>query len=176
MEWVGKFPTCLEAFDDAGLATCAHGLCKECLLTNWRSHPPGFCRVIRMMILMQEHDLFSAPTQNYFCIEVEQNWIELSKVFVLLYELEILRMVRMEANKFAKNIELLEFKFPSITYGPRVSKFSNVFSYEDLTWDPGINTLMISLRTKIVLRRRICHKPKFWLDVIWRSYGLVSMK
>ncbi|KAL3502739.1 hypothetical protein ACH5RR_037188 [Cinchona calisaya] len=63
---VGKFPICLEAFDDTGLATCAHGLCRECLLANWRSLTPRFCSVSRMMSMKQEHELVSAPTQNYF--------------------------------------------------------------------------------------------------------------
>ncbi|KAL3537679.1 hypothetical protein ACH5RR_001045 [Cinchona calisaya] len=147
-----KFPICLEAFDDAGLATCARGLCRECLLTNCRSLTTGVCPVSRMMVMKQEHELVLASIQNYFCMDVEPNWMELSKVSALLHELEILRMVRKEENELAENIELLEFKFPNMRYVPRVSKFSNVFSCEDLTWDPGINTLMISLRTRMVLR------------------------
>ncbi|KAL3523226.1 hypothetical protein ACH5RR_016060 [Cinchona calisaya] len=109
---VEKFPICLGAFDDVGLATCAHGLSRECLLANWRSLTPGFCPISIMMVIKQEHELVLTPIQNYFRMNVEQNWMELSKVSALLHELEILRMVTKEANKFAEKIELLEFKFP----------------------------------------------------------------
>ncbi|XP_020110775.1 putative SWI/SNF-related matrix-associated actin-dependent regulator of chromatin subfamily A member 3-like 2 isoform X2 [Ananas comosus] len=43
----GECPICLEAFEDAVLTPCAHRLCRECLLTSWRSATAGLCPVCR---------------------------------------------------------------------------------------------------------------------------------
>jgi hypothetical protein len=43
----GECPICLEAFEDAVLTPCAHRLCRECLLSSWRSATAGLCPVCR---------------------------------------------------------------------------------------------------------------------------------
>ncbi|XP_010243463.1 PREDICTED: putative SWI/SNF-related matrix-associated actin-dependent regulator of chromatin subfamily A member 3-like 2 isoform X3 [Nelumbo nucifera] len=85
----GECPICLESFEDAVLTPCAHRLCRECLLASWRNHASGLCPVCRKTINRQ--DLITAPTDNRFQIDIEKNWVESSKVAVLLQELEHLR-------------------------------------------------------------------------------------
>lgn len=85
----GECPICLEAFEDAVLTPCAHRLCRECLLASWRSHTSGLCPVCRKTVSRQ--DLITAPTDSRFQIDVEKNWVESSKVSVLLRELENLQ-------------------------------------------------------------------------------------
>lgn len=41
---------------------------------------------------ISRQDLITAPTESRFQIDVEKNWVESSKVVVLLHELESLRM------------------------------------------------------------------------------------
>jgi DNA repair protein RAD5 len=41
---------------------------------------------------ISRQDLITAPTETRFQIDVEKNWVESSKVVVLLHELENLRM------------------------------------------------------------------------------------
>ncbi|KAL6899143.1 hypothetical protein ACP4OV_005801 [Aristida adscensionis] len=85
----GECPICLEAFEDAVLTPCAHRLCRECLLSSWRSAAAGLCPVCRKS--MSKQDLITAPTDNRFRIDVDKNWVESSKISSLLQELEILR-------------------------------------------------------------------------------------
>lgn len=44
---VGECPICLEAFEDAVLTSCAHRLCRECLLASWHNSNSGLCPVCR---------------------------------------------------------------------------------------------------------------------------------
>jgi DNA repair protein RAD5 len=46
----GECPICLEAFEDAVLTPCAHRLCRECLLSSWRSATAGLCPVCRYLM------------------------------------------------------------------------------------------------------------------------------
>lgn len=92
----GECPICLEAFEDAVLTPCAHRLCRECLLASWRSATSGLCPVCRKSVNRQ--DLITAPTDNRFQIDIEKNWVESSKVSILLQELENL------CNQGAKSI------------------------------------------------------------------------
>ncbi|KAI3886869.1 hypothetical protein MKX03_037179 [Papaver bracteatum] len=85
----GECPICLEAFEDAVLTPCAHRLCRECLLASWRNHTSGLCPVCRKTVNKQ--DLITAPTDSRFQIDIEKNWVESSKVVILLRELENLR-------------------------------------------------------------------------------------
>ncbi|CAL9191464.1 unnamed protein product [Musa hybrid cultivar] len=85
----GECPICLEAYEDAVLTPCAHRLCRECLFASWRSALSGLCPVCRKIINKQ--DLITAPTDCRFRIDVEKNWVESSKVSVLLQELDKLR-------------------------------------------------------------------------------------
>lgn len=45
----GECPICLEVFEDAVLTPCAHRLCRECLLSSWRSATAGLCPVCRYL-------------------------------------------------------------------------------------------------------------------------------
>lgn len=85
----GECPICLEAFEDAVLTPCAHRLCRECLLSSWRSATAGLCPVCRKS--MTKQDLITAPTDSRFQIDVEKNWVASSKISSLLRELEGLR-------------------------------------------------------------------------------------
>ncbi|CAN6251747.1 unnamed protein product [Urochloa humidicola] len=85
----GECPICLEAFEDAVLTPCAHRLCRECLLSSWRSATAGLCPVCRKS--MSKQDLITAPTDSRFQVDVDKNWVESSKISVLLQELEVLR-------------------------------------------------------------------------------------
>ncbi|XP_062219183.1 DNA repair protein RAD5A isoform X2 [Phragmites australis] len=84
----GECPICLEAFEDAVLTSCAHRLCRECLLSSWRSATAGLCPVCRSM---SKQDLITAPTDSRFQVDVDKNWVESSKISALLLELEALR-------------------------------------------------------------------------------------
>ncbi|XP_031283471.1 DNA repair protein RAD5A isoform X2 [Pistacia vera] len=85
----GECPICLEVFEDAVLTPCAHRLCRECLLASWRTPTSGLCPVCRKAINRQ--DLITAPTDSRFTVDVEKDWVESSKIVVLLQELENLR-------------------------------------------------------------------------------------
>lgn len=85
----GECPICLEAFEDAVLTPCAHRLCRECLLASWRNSTSGLCPVCRKCVSKQ--DLITAPTESRFHVDIEKNWVESSKVVILLRELECLR-------------------------------------------------------------------------------------
>ncbi|KAL6634483.1 hypothetical protein ACP70R_027154 [Stipagrostis hirtigluma subsp. patula] len=85
----GECPICLEAFEDAVLTPCAHRLCRECLLSSWRSATAGLCPVCRKS--MSKQDLITAPTDSRFRVDVDKNWVESSKISSLLQELEVLR-------------------------------------------------------------------------------------
>lgn len=47
----GECPICLEAFEDAVLTTCAHRLCRECLLASWQNPTSGLCPVCRYLLM-----------------------------------------------------------------------------------------------------------------------------
>ncbi|XP_010912212.1 DNA repair protein RAD5A isoform X1 [Elaeis guineensis] len=96
----GECPICLEAFEDAVLTPCAHRLCRECLLASWRSTMSGLCPVCRKS--MNKQDLITAPTDNRFQIDIEKNWVESSKVSVLLRELENLRSLGAKSIVFSQ--------------------------------------------------------------------------
>ncbi|CAN6272882.1 unnamed protein product [Urochloa humidicola] len=85
----GECPICLEAFEDAVLTPCAHRLCRECLLSSWRSATAGLCPVCRKS--MSKQDLITAPTDSRFQVDVDKNWVESSKISAILQELEVLR-------------------------------------------------------------------------------------
>ncbi|XP_023768797.2 DNA repair protein RAD5A [Lactuca sativa] len=85
----GECPICLEAFEDAVLTPCAHRLCRECLLSSWRTPASGLCPVCRKSVSKQE--LITAPTDSRFRVDVDKNWVESSKVSALLKDLESFR-------------------------------------------------------------------------------------
>ncbi|KAF3453101.1 hypothetical protein FNV43_RR03535 [Rhamnella rubrinervis] len=97
----GECPICLEAFEDAVLTPCAHRICRECLLASWRNATSGLCPVCRKVISRQ--DLITAPTESRFKVDIDKNWVESSKVVVLLRELETLKLVRINVVILSRN-------------------------------------------------------------------------
>ncbi|KAI8561032.1 hypothetical protein RHMOL_Rhmol04G0304300 [Rhododendron molle] len=79
-------PICLESADDPVLTPCAHRMCRECLLSSWRTPSAGVCPICRQ--LLKKTDLITCPSENRFRIDVEKNWKESSKVTKLLECLE----------------------------------------------------------------------------------------
>lgn len=82
-------PICLESADDPVLTPCAHRMCRECLLSSWRTPSTGLCPICRK--LLKKNDLITCPSENKFRVDVEKNWKESSKVKKLLDCLERLR-------------------------------------------------------------------------------------
>lgn len=79
-------PICLESADDPVLTPCAHRMCRECLLSSWRTPSAGVCPICRQ--LLKKSDLITCPSENRFRIDVVNNWKESSKVTKLLECLE----------------------------------------------------------------------------------------
>ncbi|CAL9242169.1 unnamed protein product [Arabidopsis halleri] len=79
-------PICLESADDPILTPCAHRMCRECLLTSWRSPSCGLCPICRT--ILKRTELISCPTDSIFRVDVVKNWKESSKVSELLKCLE----------------------------------------------------------------------------------------
>ncbi|XAR49004.1 DNA helicase [Bertholletia excelsa] len=82
-------PICLESPDDPVLTPCAHKMCRECLLSSWRTPSAGLCPICRQ--LLKKSDLITCPSDNKFRVDVEGNWKESSKVTKLLDCLESTR-------------------------------------------------------------------------------------
>ncbi|XP_057771357.1 LOW QUALITY PROTEIN: DNA repair protein RAD5B [Salvia miltiorrhiza] len=82
-------PICLESSDDPVLTPCAHRMCRECLLSSWRTPASGVCPICRQMI--SKSDLITCPSGNKFRVDVEKNWKESSKISKLLECLEKIR-------------------------------------------------------------------------------------
>ncbi|KAL1191304.1 DNA repair protein RAD5B [Cardamine amara subsp. amara] len=79
-------PICLESADDPILTPCAHRMCRECLLSSWRSSSCGLCPICRT--ILKKTELISCPTDSIFRVDVVKNWKESSKVSELLKCLE----------------------------------------------------------------------------------------
>ncbi|XVF28648.1 hypothetical protein REPUB_Repub15cG0048200 [Reevesia pubescens] len=61
-------------------------MCRECLLSSWRTPTVGLCPICRT--LLKKTDLITCPTENKFRVDVENKWKESSKVLKLLECLE----------------------------------------------------------------------------------------
>ncbi|KAJ7979907.1 DNA/RNA helicase protein [Quillaja saponaria] len=79
-------PICLESADDPVLTPCAHRMCRECLLSSWRTPKVGLCPICRKLI--KKTDLITCPSDNQLRVDVEKNWKESSKITKLLDCLE----------------------------------------------------------------------------------------
>ncbi|KAF7837509.1 DNA repair protein RAD5B [Senna tora] len=79
-------PICMESADDPVFTPCAHRMCRECLLSSWRTPVGGPCPLCRQ--LLKKTDLITCPSESPFRIDVEKNWKESSKVSKLLECLE----------------------------------------------------------------------------------------
>lgn len=84
-------PICLEFADDAVLTPCAHRMCRECLLSSWRTPTCGFCPICRQML--RKTELITCPSESPFRVDVEKNWKESSKVSKLLECLERINLL-----------------------------------------------------------------------------------
>ncbi|KAL0457032.1 UNVERIFIED_CONTAM: DNA repair protein B [Sesamum latifolium] len=82
-------PICLESADDPVLTPCAHRMCRECLLSSWRSPVVGLCPICRQVL--RKTELITCPTASRFRIDIEENWKESSKISKLLDCLEHIR-------------------------------------------------------------------------------------
>lgn len=82
-------PICLESADDPVLTPCAHRMCRECLLSSWRTPAHGICPICRQMI--SKSDLITCPSGSKFRIDIEKNWKESSKISKLFECLEQIR-------------------------------------------------------------------------------------
>lgn len=82
-------PICLESADDPVLTPCAHIMCRECLLSSWRTPASGLCPICRQML--KKHELFTCPSANRFRVDVQKNWQVSSKVSKLMDCLELVR-------------------------------------------------------------------------------------
>ncbi|KAL8210271.1 hypothetical protein R6Q57_007003 [Mikania cordata] len=82
-------PICLESADDPVLTPCAHRMCRECLLSSWRSLTHGLCPICRQNL--RKTDLITCPSESKFRVDVEKNWKESSKVLKLLECLDNIR-------------------------------------------------------------------------------------
>ncbi|KAF6153230.1 hypothetical protein GIB67_036576 [Kingdonia uniflora] len=81
-------PICLESADDPVLTPCAHRMCRECLLSSWRTPSCGICPICRQEL--RKNDLITCPTDNRFRVDIETNWKESSKVSKLMSCLQTL--------------------------------------------------------------------------------------
>lgn len=79
-------PICMESADDPVLTPCAHRMCRECLLSSWRSPATGLCPICRQVI--KKTELITCPSESRFQIDIEKDWKESSKVLKLLVCLE----------------------------------------------------------------------------------------
>nr|DAD19846.1 TPA_asm: hypothetical protein HUJ06_021309 [Nelumbo nucifera] len=82
-------PICLEYADDPVLTPCAHRMCRECLLSSWRTPSNGLCPICRMPL--KKNELITCPSENRFRVDIEKNWKESCKVSKLLDCLEHIR-------------------------------------------------------------------------------------
>ncbi|KAK8608124.1 hypothetical protein V6N13_023555 [Hibiscus sabdariffa] len=63
-------PICLESTDDPVLTPCAHRMCRECLLSSWRTLVVGLCPICRTVL--KKSDIITCPTENKFRVDVEK--------------------------------------------------------------------------------------------------------
>ncbi|KAL5994539.1 hypothetical protein ACLOJK_024592 [Asimina triloba] len=86
---VVECPICLESADDPVLTPCAHQMCRECLLSSWRTPSNGPCPICRK--LLSKAELITCPSGSRFHVDVEKNWKASSKVSKLLNCLKEIR-------------------------------------------------------------------------------------
>ncbi|XP_066321736.1 LOW QUALITY PROTEIN: DNA repair protein RAD5A-like [Miscanthus floridulus] len=169
----GECPICLEAFEDAVLTPCAHRLCRECLLSSWRSATAGLCPVCRKS--MSKQDLITAPTDNRFQIDVEKNWVESSKISALLQELEVLRSSGAKSIVFSQwtaFLDLLQIPLSRNNFSfARLDGTLNLQQREkvikEFSEDKGILVLLMSLKAGGVGINLTAASNAFVMDPWW---------
>lgn len=169
----GECPICLEAFEDAVLTPCAHRLCRECLLSSWRSATAGLCPVCRKS--MSKQDLITAPTDSRFQIDVDKNWVESSKISALLQELEVLRSSGAKSIVFSQwtaFLDLLQIPLSRNNFSfARLDGTLNLQQRErvikEFSEDRGILVLLMSLKAGGVGINLTAASNAFVMDPWW---------
>ncbi|KAM0954805.1 hypothetical protein TB2_022918 [Malus domestica] len=169
----GECPICLEAFEDAVLTPCAHRLCRECLLASWRNSSSGLCPVCRKTISKQ--DLITAPTESRFQVDVEKNWVESSKVVILLRELESLRSSGTKSIVFSQwtafldllQIPLSRSNIPFLRLDGTLNQQQREKVLKQFSEDSDIQVLLMSLKAGGVGINLTAASNAFVLDPWW---------
>lgn len=169
----GECPICLEAFEDAVLTTCAHRLCRECLLASWQNPTSGLCPVCRKIIRRQ--DLITAPTESRFQIDIERNWVESSKVSLLLHELENLRSSGSKSIVFSQwtafldllQIPLSRNKIPFVRLDGTLNQQQRERVIKQFSEESDILVLLMSLKAGGVGINLTAASNAFVLDPWW---------
>lgn len=106
-------PICLEsASDDPVLTPCAHRMCRECLLSSWRTPDGGPCPLCRSHI--SKSDLIILPAQCRFQVDAKNNWKDSCKVSKLIMMLQSLQKKKEKSivfSQFTSFFDLLEVPF-----------------------------------------------------------------
>ncbi|KAJ1270251.1 hypothetical protein BS78_06G039700 [Paspalum vaginatum] len=106
-------PICLEsASDDPVLTPCAHRMCRECLLSSWRTPDGGPCPLCRSHI--SKSDLMTLPAQCRFQVDAENNWkdsCKVSKLIMILEDLQHKKEKSIVFSQFTSFFDLLEIPF-----------------------------------------------------------------
>ncbi|KAF2300729.1 hypothetical protein GH714_015396 [Hevea brasiliensis] len=169
----GECPICLEAFEDAVLTPCAHRLCRECLLASWRNPSSGLCPVCRKTITRQE--LITAPTDSRFQIDIEKNWVESSKVNVLLQELENLHSSGSKSILFSQwtafldllQIPLSRSSIPFVRLDGTLNQQQRERVIKQFSEDDNILVLLMSLKAGGVGINLTAASNAFVMDPWW---------
>ncbi|GLU19251.1 hypothetical protein SLE2022_355120 [Rubroshorea leprosula] len=169
----GECPICLEAFEDAVFTPCAHRLCRECLLATWRNATSGLCPVCRKTISKQ--DLITAPTESRFHVDVQKNWVESSKVTVLMRELESLRSSGSKSILFSQwtafldllQIPLSRNNIPFLRLDGTLSQKQRENVIRQFSEDSNILVLLMSLKAGGVGINLTAASNAFVLDPWW---------
>ncbi|ONK56914.1 uncharacterized protein A4U43_C10F14580 [Asparagus officinalis] len=169
----GECPICLEVYEDAVLTPCAHRLCRECLLASWSNATTGSCPVCRSIINRQE--LITAPTSSRFQIDIEKNWIESSKISVLLQDLENLRSSGSKSILFSQwtaFLDLLEIplsrrNFTFLRLDGTLNQQQREKVINQFTEDDNILVLLMSLKAGGVGINLTAASNAFLLDPWW---------
>ncbi|XP_063943456.1 DNA repair protein RAD5A isoform X2 [Daucus carota subsp. sativus] len=169
----GECPICLEVFEDAVLTPCAHRLCRECLLASWQSHTSGLCPVCRKTV--SKHDLITAPTTSRFQIDIEKNWVESSKVSILLSELENLRSSGSKSIIFSQwtafldllQIPLSRSKFAFLRLDGTLNQHQREKVLKQFSEDSNILVLLMSLKAGGVGINLTAASNAFVMDPWW---------
>mmetsp|Transcript_29275 Transcript_29275/g.113519 ORF Transcript_29275/g.113519 Transcript_29275/m.113519 type:complete len:798 (+) Transcript_29275:949-3342(+) len=82
-------PICLDMMEDAVIAACGHGACRDCLSHCFGSKDSAFCPVCRAPI--QQQQVLTAPRSSRFSIDINEKWQPSSKVSRLLADLKSIR-------------------------------------------------------------------------------------
>ncbi|XP_004304707.1 PREDICTED: putative SWI/SNF-related matrix-associated actin-dependent regulator of chromatin subfamily A member 3-like 2 [Fragaria vesca subsp. vesca] len=169
----GECPICLEAFEDAVLTPCAHRLCRECLLASWRNSTSGLCPVCRKSVSKQ--DLITAPTESRFHVDIEKNWVESSKIVILLRELECLRSSGSKSIVFSQwtafldllQISLSRSNIPYLRLDGTLSQQQREKVLKQFSEDSDILVLLMSLKAGGVGINLTAASNAFVLDPWW---------